>query len=202
VAGRAAEVARAREQRAWEVFALYDIARFGRSELVADRLAGLAASMEGRFAPVAAASAAALVAGDGVALDGVAATFEELGAPLLAAEAAAAAAGAHQASGRQSSAKGSLLRATALAGACEGARTPALRAGGLASLLTAREQEVAALAGAGVPSRQIAERLGLSVRTVDNYLGRAYAKLGVSGRAELAGLLNPGGRGATGRRGQ
>jgi DNA-binding CsgD family transcriptional regulator len=202
VAGRAAEVARAREQRAWEVFALYDIARFGRSELVADRLAGLAASMEGRFAPVAAASAAALAAGDGVALDGVAATFEELGAPLLAAEAAAAAAGAHQASGRQSSAKGSLLRATALAGACEGARTPALRAGGLASLLTAREQEVAALAGAGVPSRQIAERLGLSVRTVDNYLGRTYAKLGVSGRAELAGLLNPGGRGATGRRGQ
>jgi hypothetical protein len=91
-------VARAREQRAAEVFALYDIARFGRPELVADRLAGVAASMEGRFAPVAAASAAALVAGDGVALDGVAATFEELGAPLLAAEAAAAAARAHQAS--------------------------------------------------------------------------------------------------------
>jgi DNA-binding CsgD family transcriptional regulator len=202
VAGRAAEVARAREQRAWEVFALYDIARFGRSELVADRLAGLAASMEGRFAPVAAASAAALAAGDGVALDGVAATFEELGAPLLAAEAAAAAAGAHQASGRQSSAKGSLLRTTALAGACEGASTPALRTGVLGSLLTAREREVAALAGAGVPSRQIAERLGLSVRTVDNYLGRAYTKLGVSGRTELAGLLNPGGRRAAGRRGQ
>jgi DNA-binding CsgD family transcriptional regulator len=108
----------------------------------------------------------------------------------------------HQASGRQASAKGSLLRATALAGACEGARTPTLRAGEPRSLLTAREQEVATLAGAGVPSRQIAERLGLSVRTVDNYLGRAYTKLGVSGRTELAGLLDRGGRGAAGRRAQ
>jgi DNA-binding CsgD family transcriptional regulator len=108
----------------------------------------------------------------------------------------------HQASGRQASAKGSLLRATALAGACEGTRTPTLRAGEPRSLLTAREQEVATLAGAGVPSRQIAERLGLSVRTVDNYLGRAYTKLGVSGRTELAGLLDRGGRGAAGRRAQ
>jgi DNA-binding CsgD family transcriptional regulator len=38
-------------------------------------------------------------------------------------------------------------------------------------------------------SREIAARLGLSVRTVDNYLGRAYTKLGVTSRAELAALL-------------
>ncbi|MEO3872152.1 LuxR C-terminal-related transcriptional regulator [Nonomuraea sp. B12E4] len=35
----------------------------------------------------------------------------------------------------------------------------------------------------------MARRLGLSVGTVDNYLCRAYAKLGVSGRTELADLL-------------
>jgi DNA-binding CsgD family transcriptional regulator len=47
------------------------------------------------------------------------------------------------------------------------------------------------LAAGGAASREIALRLDLSVRTVDNYLGRAYAKLGVSGRAELAALLGP-----------
>ncbi|MFI9550134.1 helix-turn-helix transcriptional regulator [Nonomuraea endophytica] len=34
-------------------------------------------------------------------------------------------------------------------------------------------------------SREIAKRLGLSPRTVDNYLQRAYGKLGISGRREL-----------------
>ncbi|ROT28104.1 LuxR family transcriptional regulator [Micromonospora sp. HM5-17] len=38
-------------------------------------------------------------------------------------------------------------------------------------------------------SRQIAERLGPSVRTVNNTLARAYAKLGVTGRAQLRTLL-------------
>ena len=35
----------------------------------------------------------------------------------------------------------------------------------------------------------IAERLYLSVRTVDNHLGRVYDKLGVSNRAALAVAL-------------
>ena len=38
-------------------------------------------------------------------------------------------------------------------------------------------------------SPQIAGRLGLSPRTVTNNLARAYAKLGVSGRAGLRALL-------------
>jgi DNA-binding CsgD family transcriptional regulator len=202
LAGRAAQLARAKEQRAVELTALYDIARLGRPELVTDRLATLAASLEGRFAATAAASAAALAASDGITLDEVTATFDELGAPLLAAEAAVAAARCHQSSARQTSAKASLVRATALAATCEGARTPGLQAGRLLSLLTAREREVATLAVTGVPSRQIAGRLGLSVRTVDNYLGRAYAKLGISGRTELATLLNRTAVGAAGRRAQ
>jgi DNA-binding CsgD family transcriptional regulator len=35
----------------------------------------------------------------------------------------------------------------------------------------------------------IAERLFVSVRTVDNHLARVYTKLGVAGRAELADVL-------------
>ena len=56
--------------------------------------------------------------------------------------------------------------------------------------LTNREREIALLAAAGHPSRVIAERLYLSVRTVDNHLSRIYDKVGVSGRVELASALD------------
>ena len=45
------------------------------------------------------------------------------------------------------------------------------------------------LAAAQASSREIATRLHLSVRTVDNYLSRVYAKLGVSSRTQLATLF-------------
>ena len=45
------------------------------------------------------------------------------------------------------------------------------------------------LAATQASSREIASRLQLSVRTVDNHLGRVYAKLGVSRRAQLAAML-------------
>jgi len=59
--------------------------------------------------------------------------------------------------------------------------------------LTRREREVAALAVQGSSSREIADRLHLSVRTVDNHLQNAYAKLGVSRRNDLADVLAGGG---------
>jgi len=81
-------------------------------------------------------------------------------------------------------------RAIELGGRCEGARTPLLCREVSATSLTRREREVVLLA-ANHPSRQIAERLGLSVNTVNNYLARAYAKLGVAGRGELRTLVGP-----------
>ena len=51
--------------------------------------------------------------------------------------------------------------------------------------LSAREREVALLASLGYSSRFIAERLHLSVRTVDTHLGHVYAKLGVEDRDGL-----------------
>jgi DNA-binding NarL/FixJ family response regulator len=56
--------------------------------------------------------------------------------------------------------------------------------------LTAREQEVVALASAGRSNREIAAELVLSLRTVENHLHRAFAKLGVASRSELAGRSN------------
>ena len=50
--------------------------------------------------------------------------------------------------------------------------------------------EIGTLAAAGLASREIAERLFLSPRTVENHLQNVYAKLGVRSRSELAvGLL-------------
>lgn len=46
-----------------------------------------------------------------------------------------------------------------------------------------------ALLALTLPSRQIADRLSLSVHTVNNTLGRAYTKLGISSRHELAAVL-------------
>lgn len=71
---------------------------------------------------------------------------------------------------------------------CEGAWTPLLE--DLAAPgLTTREHEVAHLAATGLTSREIAERLGVSVRTVDNQLHAVYTKLGVRSRRDLAALL-------------
>ncbi|MFY1636399.1 AAA family ATPase [Solwaraspora sp. WMMB335] len=69
--------------------------------------------------------------------------------------------------------------------------TPALRLGGPVGGLTGREQEVALAAAAGETTKQIATRLHLSARTVENHLHRAYTKLGVTGRAELQASLAP-----------
>ena len=45
------------------------------------------------------------------------------------------------------------------------------------------------LAAGGLTSPEIAERLVLSVRTVENHLQRGYDKLGVANRSELGLVL-------------
>jgi DNA-binding NarL/FixJ family response regulator len=49
-------------------------------------------------------------------------------------------------------------------------------------LLTNRELEVLSVAAEGLRAREIAERLGVSARTVTTHLARIYAKLGVNSR--------------------
>ncbi|WDF34258.1 LuxR C-terminal-related transcriptional regulator [Arthrobacter agilis] len=61
-------------------------------------------------------------------------------------------------------------------------------------LLTAREREIAELAAAGSSNRAIAERMFVSVRTVEGHLYQVYTKVKVRTRAELAEVLPPGGR--------
>jgi DNA-binding NarL/FixJ family response regulator len=56
--------------------------------------------------------------------------------------------------------------------------------------LTRRERRLAELAGRGLSNAEIAERLVVSVRTVESHLFRAMQKLGVSDRREIASLID------------
>ena len=55
--------------------------------------------------------------------------------------------------------------------------------------LTAREEEIARLAASGLPNQEIARRLLISVRTVENHLHRVFRKLGVENRAGMSRVL-------------
>jgi DNA-binding CsgD family transcriptional regulator len=54
--------------------------------------------------------------------------------------------------------------------------------------LTDAERRLAQLVAAGLANREVAERLYVSRYTVETHLKHAFAKLGVSSRAELAAL--------------
>jgi DNA-binding CsgD family transcriptional regulator len=172
-----------------EVLALHDVARFGRAADVVDRLDALTELVDGALVNCVAAHVRALAEGDGAALDAVAQSFSSLTLDLFAAEASASAARAHRRAGRRSSAFAALERARELSARCDSPRTPTLDWADQPEDLTAREREVAELAAADLASREVAQRLGITTRTVDNLLGRVYVKLGLSGRRELAELF-------------
>jgi DNA-binding CsgD family transcriptional regulator len=167
---------------------LHDLIRSTRAD-VRGRIHELAAACDSPLVLARARHAAAVRARDPVELARSADDFEAMGAMLLAAEAASGCAEALSRSGDRRRAKTALDRSGSLAAACEGAATPGLLRSPAAAQLTGREREIARLAGEGNASKDIAERLRVSARTVDNHLQHIYAKLGVSGRAELARAL-------------
>jgi DNA-binding CsgD family transcriptional regulator len=113
--------------------------------------------------------------------------LERLGDLVAAVDAAAEAALTYRRQGFRGSALGCSTRAAALAEHC-GARTSALRQSGEPLPLTDREREIVMWIGAGLSSREIAERLTLSVRTVESHVYRAMLKTGTTSRDELAAL--------------
>ncbi|MGE3661606.1 MAG: LuxR C-terminal-related transcriptional regulator, partial [Pseudonocardia sp.] len=189
LAGDAAVLAAAQTQPAVEVFARHTAVCFGDREQ-APRLAELAREVDGPRAPAASAHATAFAATDGDGLRGAAGQLADMGATLLAADAAAQAAAAYTRHGRKGSALAAAAQAHRLARLCGGACTPALAAAAAPAPLTGREREIVTLAARGLSNRAIARRLVISVRTVENHLYRASAKLGATDRSELAAALD------------
>jgi DNA-binding CsgD family transcriptional regulator len=68
---------------------------------------------------------------------------------------------------------------------------PELTAGDQSDRLSASERQVVTLAAAGHSNREIAQKLYITVSTVEQHLTRAYRKLGVRGRADLRLVLQP-----------
>lgn len=183
-AGRAAV---AEHHLVWGAFLLHDAVRYGHADLVVADLGPVADLVEGVLVPTLAQHAAGLSAGNASTVEAASRTLERIGALLYAAEAAAHAAMIHQRQGELRSAQLQMVRASTLTRQCRGARTPPLHELDR-PLLTERQTEVAQLAGEGLSSRQIAERLVVSVRTVDNHLAAVYGKLDVHDRRELRSL--------------
>ena len=184
----AAERASANRQFAAEVVCLQTATQFG-DRSGAPRLRELEAIVEGPRVGLAARFAEALRDGDAAELAAVSEDFERMGDLVAAVDAAAHAALAYRRQGLRGSALVCSTRADALAEQCGGASTPALRQAGEPLPLTDREREIVMLIGAGLSSREVAERLTLSVRTVESHIYRAMVKTGTTSRDELAALL-------------
>jgi DNA-binding NarL/FixJ family response regulator len=185
---RAAEEAASTRHRTAESWLLHDLMRTGGGDTSA-RLRQLADGSDSVLVSARARHAAAAQARDADELAGAADDFEALGAMLLAAEAASSAAEAFRRAGDQRAATAAFRRSTALAELCEGAATPGLVRADAVVPLSGREREIAILAAQGMASKDIASRLYLSIRTVNNHLQNAYTKLGVSSRTDLAQAL-------------
>ncbi len=191
VVREAAENAGERGQYAAEVMCLQTATQFG-DTCTAARLHQLHGRVDGPRAGIAARYADALQSSDGSQLEASSLCFEQIGDLVAAIDVAAQAALCYRAKGLRGSALRCSRRAEALASACGGARTPALLRCADTLPLTSREREIVKLLGASNSNRDIASRLGVSVRTVESHIYNAMAKTGATSREELGMLLDDG----------
>jgi DNA-binding CsgD family transcriptional regulator len=163
--------------------------RLGKPERVLDQLrAVVSETVDAPYIAAMVSHAAALEANDPAALEAAAAQFRAQGARLLAAEAMAQAAAALYATGDQVAGTRAATVSMRWQAECGDVSTPALLSRPAA--LSVREFEVADLVAQGLSSRDAAERLFVSVRTVDNHLRRVYQKLDLDDREQLAEFWN------------
>ncbi|MET4662982.1 DNA-binding NarL/FixJ family response regulator [Streptomyces sp. PvP037] len=202
---RALEVVqRAAARPATALAALHLAVRVADAPRAAVRAAQLAAGAHSELMRLQCDHVVALTRSDGEALEDVSARFRTMGAVALAAEAAAQAADMYRREGRRRASRlaraaGARLLAETGCALVPWADPQEQRQPDRAAPLTSREREVAALAAGGLSNRDIAARLVVSVRTVENHLYRVYEKLGITARSDLGGALQGPARNSLGR---
>jgi DNA-binding CsgD family transcriptional regulator/tetratricopeptide (TPR) repeat protein len=188
-ARRAAQAAHRSGQYAVEAEALHHAARFG-DRTAARPLAALVPRLDGPLPALYLRHAAAVADADAHALDASSVDFEKAGLTLSAADAAAQAAPLHDRAGQHRRSAESATRAVRLAALCGGAITPAIRSAARPLPLSPREREIAVMVAEGLSNREIADKLLVSVRTVEGHVYRACIKLDVSHRDDLAAIVS------------
>jgi DNA-binding NarL/FixJ family response regulator len=165
----------------------YEALRLGaRPSAVAPQMADCAARCDARLTAACAAHVAASAAHDGQAVLAASEQLEAMGAVVYALEAAADVAALFADEGREDSARRAAARARELHHGTTGLRP--LEIAGLDTAkvtLTSRERQLIELARQGLSNAEIADRLVLSVRTVESHIYRAMQKLGVNDRRML-----------------
>lgn len=189
----AAEEARIRAQPTHEMACIQAAAHWGDGS-VAARARELADTSALPIANTVARHAESLQSGDGDALLAVSADYRAIGDRAAAADAAAQAGAIFTRGARRSRGLYAAAIAQELATECGGLCTPALRSP-LGVPLTGRQRAVIELVVAGLSNREIAERLVMSVRTVEGHVYRACQRVGAQSREQLAAIIRGGGSG-------
>lgn len=162
----------------------YDALRAGAP--AAAQLERMAARCQSRLVTAYARHGSAKAARDGAALIDAAEEMAAIGALGYAAEAASDAAAAFLSHGRQDSARRAAARARQLHVPDQGGDLPLIDGLDATAVdLTRREAQLVELARGGLSNTEIADRLVLSVRTVETHLYRGMQKLGVKDRRDL-----------------
>jgi DNA-binding CsgD family transcriptional regulator len=176
----------------WGLLGLHDAVRFGRAERVVSAIDRLCAQtgVAGALPDAVARHARAAAARDPRELGNTVDTFVAIGATRLAVEAAAQAGRMFDDLGDRTAARRSVARAQVLAG---GPLPPITTVGGPTGALTDRQAEIVVLLVAGLTGPEIADRLSLSVRTVENHVAAVHRALGVSSRRELLAAVGAAG---------